>query len=47
MDITYEITRAELDYRAARSREELHPTAHSRRTRLLRTRRPQRRPQGA
>ena len=41
MDITYEIARADYDYRAARAREERHPAPRQRGHRVLRVRRPQ------
>jgi hypothetical protein len=40
MDITYEIARAEFDYRASRAREERHPSPHPRHLWLPRVRRP-------
>jgi len=40
MDITYEIGRAEFDYRASRAREERHPSPRPRHLRLPRARRP-------
>jgi hypothetical protein len=41
MDITYEIARAEFDYRASRAREERRPKPHARRQhRVPRVRRP-------
>ena len=39
MDITYEIARADFDYRATRAREERHPSPRPVR-RLMRPRRP-------
>jgi len=40
MDITYEIAKADFDYRSSRAREERHPSPRPRQRRLPRVRRP-------